>query len=191
MPIPVLWFQRQTGSSSTPLLSSVSLLCPLVLTIAACYLSTPNQSLDPHVSPPLLWRLPLSCARWIWRWLCLARGKIRHSRCPCSGCPWSVSRCCWKRCRVTLTRSRKIPCRLWMSSHDTFLPWGTGALSTHKTHHTVVVVVLHSADGYCFSSFVCNAQFPAVVCLPSNFITQYNSCVWYLPRILQHAQQTL
>lgn len=109
-------------------------LCPLTL-----FLGVPS-------SPPVIFR-------WIWRWLCLVRGKIRRSRCLCSGCLWSVSRCCWRPCQVTLTRSPKILFRLWTSSHGICLPWGTDAhhlclLYKHTTH-----IVFASVDSYCFSSF--------------------------------------
>lgn len=76
---------------------------------------------------PPLWFFPPSPAvlRWTWRWLCLVKGKIRPSRCPCSGCPWSVFRCCWMLCQVTSTRSPKTLFRLWTSSRGICLPWGT------------------------------------------------------------------
>lgn len=68
---------------------------------------------------------PSSALRWIWRSPYLVRGKIRRSRCPCSGFLWWVFRCCWKPCRVTLTRCQRTPFRLWMSSQGICLPWGT------------------------------------------------------------------
>lgn len=67
----------------------------------------------------------LSNLRWTWRSPCLVRGRIRRSRCLCSGCLWSVFRCCWKPCQVTLTRSQRTPFRPWTSSHGTCHPWGT------------------------------------------------------------------
>lgn len=109
LPLTTYWQSFPFTCSSTPLPS--------------CFISVP-----PSVLEPLFHRVPvLFHFRWIWRWLCQARGKIRRSRCLCSGCPWSVSRCCWRRCRVTLTRSPKIPFRPWTSSHGICLPWGADA----------------------------------------------------------------
>ncbi len=85
---------------------------------AHLFLLLPLSSCSPSVSC-------LSIFRWIWRWLCQVRGKIRRSRCLCSGCLWSVFRCCWRPCQVTLTRFPKTPFRLWMSSPGICLPWGT------------------------------------------------------------------
>lgn len=64
----VLWFQRQTGLSGIPLLSSVSLLCPFSIDYL-CLLSVPPQ-INPFAlmcHPPSLRRLSFSCVRWIWR----------------------------------------------------------------------------------------------------------------------------
>lgn len=136
-----------------------------------CNLFSQNQSLCLCVFCTLTPPLPRSSARWIWRWLCLARGRIRRSKCPCSGCRWSVSRCCWKLCPDTSTRSRRIRFRLWTSSRDTSLPWGAVA-----------------AD-YCCSPFACIAQFPAALCLPPNFIMQRDSWARRLPWLSLHVHE--
>lgn len=62
--------------------------------------------------------------RWIWRWRYQVKGKIRPSRCLCSGCQWSVCRCSWKPCPVTWMRFQRILYRRWMSSLATFPPCG-------------------------------------------------------------------
>lgn len=104
-----------------------------LLSIAPCSSIPPSSSfvsisLSLSPSPPsVLPSSPLSIFRWTWRWLCLVRGKIRRSRCLCSGCLWWVYRCCWKPCRVTLTRSPKTLFRPWMSSRGICLPWGIDA----------------------------------------------------------------
>ena len=117
-------------------------------------------------------------SRWTWRWPCRGRGKIRRSRCLCSGCLWSVFRCCSKLFQVTLTRSLKIPCRLWMSSHGICLPWGT------HTHHLCLFTNAHLLTVNTFHFlFFCISQFPAVLCHPDqillhNIIAVFDALLW-------------
>lgn len=109
-----------------------------------CVLPLTHPSVSVHSSfvfiTPIL--LPPSILRWIWRWPCLVKGRIRRSRCLCSGCLWSVYRCCWKPCQVTSTRSPRTLFRLWTSSHGICLPWGT---VTHPS------LLLHRCITYIFT----------------------------------------
>lgn len=130
---PLYGFKRQIDSRHLLFIYLLIFARDYLLTVFPLYLFSNPSVLMFHFCPSLCPWTPISLGpppfrfRWIWRWLCPARGKIRRSRCLCSGCPWSVSRCCWRRCQVTLTRSPKIPFRPWTSSRGICLPWGTDA----------------------------------------------------------------
>ena len=122
--------------------------------------------------------LSSSFCRWIWRWPCLARGKIRRSRCPCSGCPWSVSRCCSKLSRVTSTRSPRTPFRLWMSSRVICLPWGTDIHPSLPFLKRTTHIVFTSVSWLLlFFNLFISPYFLISCCLVSSNITLYNGCV--------------
>ena len=143
--------------------------------IFLCCCSISKSTFPPSIYCSSLFFNP---SRWIWRWPCQGRGKIRRSRCLCSGCLWSVFRCCSKLFQVTLTRSLKTPFRLWMSSHGICLPWGT------HTHHLCLFANAHLLTVIAFHFlFVCISQFPAVLCHPDqillhNIIAVFDALLW-------------